>query len=306
MQVEDINWQEFESITKECIEIICGSGVEFICSGENCKINKRQFDVLFKYRNSLKDAKIAIECKHWNKKVGIGAVDAFTTKCLHCNIDSKFIISKKGFTKPAIEQAQKCNIELIELRNFQEDDFKDCFQNCILSVEINTHMQCPKIESNIIFNVDGLSYNGQAIPDIQSLLGGQIPRCNGIVSLILLDGTMSDLTNYVPSRVTNMENQGFSMRAGEVLNNGERRSVYEKTIECTGLKLHNNDLIVRMKNVKIVRVEIYDNTTTYKKIINIDYKSEIKKAGYLVAKSILKKSKHVLDMNGKLVINKTE
>ncbi len=106
MQVENIDWEDFENITKECIEIICKDTIEFVCSGRKCKINERQFDVLFKYKNPLKDAKIAIECKHWNKKVGIDEVDAFKTKCDFCNIDSKFIISKIGFTKPAIEQAK--------------------------------------------------------------------------------------------------------------------------------------------------------------------------------------------------------
>lgn len=300
MNAGNINWEEFELITKQCIEIICKDNVEFICSGRNCKINKRQFDVLFRWKNPLKEAKIAIECKHWNKKVGISEIDAFTTKCLHCNIDSKFIISKIGFTKPAIEQAKKCNIELIQLRDFHDDDFKDCFKNKILGIEVNMHIIMPKISSNIIVNIDAAFYSQEEQINMLQFVNKNISFMPGVVSLYFSNDVIKDITECIPNRITNMTNNGFSVKS-EIISDNERKVVYEKILECYSIKIY--DKCVRTKNVLVNITESFDDTTTHIEKFSIDYKNEIRKAGYLIAKSLIQKNNHVLDINKKSIID---
>lgn len=76
---------------------------------------RRQFDVVV--RGSFAGQRIlgVIECKDLNKKVGTPEVDAFVTKSQDVNANFKIIVSRRGFSKPAIKKAEHYGIQTLSL-----------------------------------------------------------------------------------------------------------------------------------------------------------------------------------------------
>lgn len=56
--------------------------------------------------------RVLIECKDWNKRVGIGVVDALESKRRDLDATRSMIYSNSGFTKPAIKKAKRVGIQL--------------------------------------------------------------------------------------------------------------------------------------------------------------------------------------------------
>jgi ethanolamine ammonia-lyase small subunit len=48
---------------------------------------------------------IALECRDLSRKIDVGAVEAFRSKCEHTGINSGIIVSARGFSKSAIQKA---------------------------------------------------------------------------------------------------------------------------------------------------------------------------------------------------------
>lgn len=70
------------------------------------KGQRRQFDVVIRGRFAGCDLLGVIECKDWKEKVGNEVVDSFVTKSNHINANLKIIVSKNGFTEPALVSCQ--------------------------------------------------------------------------------------------------------------------------------------------------------------------------------------------------------
>ncbi len=77
--------------------------------------HSRQFDVEIRGKFAGQDILGVIECKDLNKKVGTPEIDAFVTKSQDINANFKIIVSRKGFTKPAIEKAKHYGIQTLSL-----------------------------------------------------------------------------------------------------------------------------------------------------------------------------------------------
>lgn len=77
--------------------------------------HSRQFDVEIRGKFAGQDVLGVIECKDLSKKVGTPEVDAFITKSQDINANFKIIVSRKGFTKPAIEKAKHYGIQTLSL-----------------------------------------------------------------------------------------------------------------------------------------------------------------------------------------------
>lgn len=85
--------------------------------GRNTKVNhnewlqdrlgqRRQFDVVIRGKLGGHELIGVIECKNWKRRVGTPEVDAFVTKTRDLNANFALIVSKKGFTKPALKKAK--------------------------------------------------------------------------------------------------------------------------------------------------------------------------------------------------------
>lgn len=62
-----------------------------------------------------------LECKDWNRKVGIGVVDAFESKRHDLGADSASIYSNSGFTRPALRKAKRVGIQLFSALRAGDD-----------------------------------------------------------------------------------------------------------------------------------------------------------------------------------------
>ncbi len=77
--------------------------------------HKRQFDVVIRGKFAGQDILGVIECKDLKKKVGNPEIDAFVTKASDINANFKIIVSRKGFSKPALEKAKHYGIQTVSL-----------------------------------------------------------------------------------------------------------------------------------------------------------------------------------------------
>lgn len=77
--------------------------------------HKRQFDVVIKGKFADQDILGVIECKDLIKKVGTPEIDAFVTKSQDIKSNFKIVVSRNGFSKPAIEEARYYGIQTLSL-----------------------------------------------------------------------------------------------------------------------------------------------------------------------------------------------
>lgn len=79
----------------------------------------RQFDIVVRGIFAGQQMLGIIECKDLGKKAGTPEVDAFVTKAQDVNANFKILMSRKGFTKPALA---KCSHYGIQALSLLEDD----------------------------------------------------------------------------------------------------------------------------------------------------------------------------------------
>lgn len=77
--------------------------------------HKRQFDVVVRGKFAGQDILGVIECKDLNKKAGTPEVDAFVTKSNDINANFKILVSRKGFSTPALEKSKHYGIQTLSL-----------------------------------------------------------------------------------------------------------------------------------------------------------------------------------------------
>ena len=77
--------------------------------------HSRQFDVVVRGKFAGHQMLGVIECKDIARKVGNPEVDAFVTKARDVNANFKVLMSRSGFTKPALEKCRDYGIQALSL-----------------------------------------------------------------------------------------------------------------------------------------------------------------------------------------------
>ena len=131
---DDLNWQDYEELVRD-IQKALGQdeGVAIECSGRKCKVLgqsgiRHQIDVLTKHRSELRECVTAIECKLWNKKVGLPVIMKVAGVIDDARLDRGIVVSKLGFTRPARQFAKYKRIGLVELRKPLDEDWEGRIQ----------------------------------------------------------------------------------------------------------------------------------------------------------------------------------
>jgi Restriction endonuclease len=75
----------------------------------------REFDVVIRGHFGGRPILGVIECKDWADKVGTPEVDAFVTKSSDINANLRLMVSPKGFTKSALQQAKDAGVGVFSL-----------------------------------------------------------------------------------------------------------------------------------------------------------------------------------------------
>jgi len=76
---------------------------------------RRQFDVVIRGTFAGQEMLGVIECKDETRKAGTPEVDAFVTKAQDINANFKLLMSRKGFTKPALKKCAHYGIQPLSL-----------------------------------------------------------------------------------------------------------------------------------------------------------------------------------------------
>lgn len=77
--------------------------------------HSRQFDVVVRGKFAGQTLLGVIECKDTKGRVGSPEVDAFVTKSLDVNANFRILMSRRGFTKPALEKCRHYGIQALSL-----------------------------------------------------------------------------------------------------------------------------------------------------------------------------------------------
>jgi Restriction endonuclease len=78
---------------------------------------QRQFDVVIRGQFAGQSMLGVIECKDLNRKVGTPEIDGFVTKSSDVNANFKILVSRRGFTKPALAKCKHYGIQPLSLLN---------------------------------------------------------------------------------------------------------------------------------------------------------------------------------------------
>ena len=113
---------EYEKFTQEIYqELVNADVLKTTCVQHNVKLKGRsgqehQIDVYWEYEIAGTKQKVAIECKNYNKTVGIGKVRDFYGVLYDLNNVAGIMVTKVGYQKGAKEYASEYGISLKELR----------------------------------------------------------------------------------------------------------------------------------------------------------------------------------------------
>ncbi len=131
----------------------------------------RQFDIVIRGTFAGQQMLGIIECKDSKRRVGNPEIDAFVTKAQEINANFKIIISRSGFTKPALEKCAHYGIQALSLI---EDDpanrkfFIGTRWTADVTrwgqISISLHFAEPPIEP-VVFAADQLMINGKRVLD---------------------------------------------------------------------------------------------------------------------------------------------
>lgn len=102
--IEKLDWKEFEEFCEELIKTF----------GFKTKKTAKNGDYGVDIIAEKGKRKIAIQCKKWNKKVNIKAIQEVATGKEFYKCNEAMIITNNYFTKNAKELAKKLNIKLID------------------------------------------------------------------------------------------------------------------------------------------------------------------------------------------------
>lgn len=130
-QEKNLDWKTYESITKYIYETLGKEfGVKIEGHGSTCKVPgksgvEHQIDVLTSHSDGIHTYLTAIECKYWKEKVNKDIVMKLAEIIQDSGINKGIILCKNGFTKDGIDYARHKDIELVELRELEENDLNE-------------------------------------------------------------------------------------------------------------------------------------------------------------------------------------
>lgn len=119
--------QDFEDLTAEIFDSL-RNNPQYESVEKNVKVRgldcDRQIDVLLRGKIGPFDNITIIECKDYNKLVNITTVDALDSVRRDVNADKAVLVSRKGFTKKAIQKAKRLGIRLCTAHSAANEKWK--------------------------------------------------------------------------------------------------------------------------------------------------------------------------------------
>ena len=112
--------KSFEETTKQLYDILTSDDRRTTVR-KNVKLNgvdgERQIDVLVETTVAGLHLRTIIECRDYNKRLDITHLDGLHSKMQDVNANKAVLVSRKGFSKKAVNKAQRLGITLCTLNN---------------------------------------------------------------------------------------------------------------------------------------------------------------------------------------------
>ena len=238
-----MHWKSYEETVKNIYETLGkNKGIKIICYGNDCKCEgksgvKHQIDVLFSFSDGIHEYKTAIECKYWNTKVNKDVIMKLIEILDDCKINKGIVVSKMGFTEDAIKFAENKGIELVELREPTDEDWK----GRIRKIEVNMHILNPEI-IDIRFWIDK-----DLIDDKQQEL---IEKFNKHLLHPELS-TVYDLNENKTFTLQEIINRFFKEKFSDFKGNEEREYLFEFQNAKITIFLFDKELTIPIKGIYI-------------------------------------------------------
>lgn len=133
--------------------------------------HRRQFDVAIKGIFAGQEILGVIECKDLSRKVGTPEIDAFVTKAADVNANFKIVVSRKGFSKQAVEKARHYGVQTLSIIPGQESDcgflvgcnwFADIYHWSQVAAQLH-YVHEPEL--SLSFDINELRINGKKVID---------------------------------------------------------------------------------------------------------------------------------------------
>ncbi len=144
---------EYELLTKEIFEtLLADDGVTIDVKHDveiQGKAFKHQIDIYWEYKIAGITNKVAIECKNYNSNVSVAKVRDFYGVLSDIGNINGIMVSKSGFQKGAKEFAEHYGINLRELRQPTDKDWK----GRIKTIQINMNIIMSEVKERR-FNID--------------------------------------------------------------------------------------------------------------------------------------------------------
>ena len=147
--MNELTWQTYEELVKDIYQALGHArGVAIECWGRTCRVQgnsgvQYQIDVLTSHSDGIHQYRTAISCKYWQEKVGQPEVSSWIQTVEDIGANKGIIVSKMGFTKPALTLASANGIDLVELRRPLDQDWK----GYIREIGFRIVMEMPRVHN---------------------------------------------------------------------------------------------------------------------------------------------------------------
>lgn len=117
---------DFEELAKRLFSAL--SAKEEFTSVEGPKVHlpgrdvAREFDVVLRSKVAGIDILTVIECRDYGKKLDITHLDGFVSKMEDVNANKGILVSRKGFSKSAIQKAERLGVSLYVAKSADPDE----------------------------------------------------------------------------------------------------------------------------------------------------------------------------------------
>lgn len=91
----------------------------------------REHDIVLTYHSPLRQLVVAIECRDRSRRVAVGQVEEFHTKCRDTGVNKGIIVASRGFGRPARMKATHYGIDCLTLAQVGQVDW--CAQSKIVN-----------------------------------------------------------------------------------------------------------------------------------------------------------------------------
>lgn len=215
---------------------------------------QRQFDVLWDYELGGVTYKTIIECKDYNSSISIEKVDALIGKLIDFPGVRGIIATTKGYQSGAKEKAKRHNIELLCVREQNDNDWIDSDGTPLIR----------EIAVNLVI------LNPPRITRCDTFLDKNYIEANNI-DTSLINFTKSPIVDVIIEDIEKNERYSLFELQHRVAEKNDSYGEYEKDIFFENAFISDKTIRVRLKKLHVV----YQVLPPTKETITIDFSKEL-------------------------------